>query len=135
MPVKKLVSMSTPAIRPGRASWTTHQSLPAPRRRRDSQPSIHLPLASYFPATKTAGGVSSRRAIGAKKLNLWGISYGSHLGLALMKYHPASINKAVLSGIEGLDQTIKRPALTDKMFAHVQELIERGEGTAGTGLR
>jgi pimeloyl-ACP methyl ester carboxylesterase len=65
-----------------------------------------------------------RRAIGAKKLNLWGISYGSHLGLALMKYHPASINKAVLSGIEGLDQTIKRPALTDKMFAHVQELID-----------
>lgn len=65
-----------------------------------------------------------RRAIGAKKLNLWGISYGSHLGLTLMKYHAGSVNMAVLSGIEGLDQTIKRPALTDKMFAHVQELID-----------
>ena len=65
-----------------------------------------------------------RRALGAKKLNLWGISYGSHLGLTLMKYHGASVNKAVLSGIEGLDQTIKRPAMTDKMFAHVQELID-----------
>lgn len=64
-----------------------------------------------------------RRALGAKKLNLWGISYGSHLGLAFMKYHGASVNRAVLSGIEGLDQTIKRPALTDKMFGHVQELI------------
>jgi pimeloyl-ACP methyl ester carboxylesterase len=41
-----------------------------------------------------------------------------------MKYHGSSINKAVLSGIEGLDQTIKRPALTDKLFAHVQELID-----------
>jgi pimeloyl-ACP methyl ester carboxylesterase len=40
-----------------------------------------------------------------------------------MKYHPGSINKAVLSGIEGLDHTVKRPAMTDKMFAHVQELI------------
>lgn len=65
-----------------------------------------------------------RRALGANKLNLWGISYGSHLGLATMKYHGGSINKAVLSGIEGLDQTIKRPALTDKMFAHVQEIID-----------
>jgi hypothetical protein len=41
-----------------------------------------------------------------------------------MKYHGASVNRAVLSGIEGLDQTIKRPAMTDKMFAHVQELID-----------
>ncbi len=65
-----------------------------------------------------------RRALGAKKLNLWGISYGSHLGLAFMKYHGSSVNKAVLSGIEGLDQTVKRPAMTDKMFAHVQELID-----------
>ena len=70
-----------------------------------------------------------RRALGARKLNLWGISYGSHLGLALMKYHPDAINKAVLSGIEGLDQTIKRPALTDKMFAHVQELIDADPAT------
>jgi pimeloyl-ACP methyl ester carboxylesterase len=65
-----------------------------------------------------------RRALGAKKLNLWGISYGSHLGLTFIKYHGGSVNKAVLSGIEGLDQTIKRPALTDKMFVHVQELID-----------
>lgn len=70
-----------------------------------------------------------RRALGAKKLNLWGISYGSHLGLAMMKYHAASVNRAVLSGIEGLDQTIKRPAMTDKMFAHVQELIDADPAT------
>lgn len=65
-----------------------------------------------------------RRALGARKLNLWGISYGSHLGLTFIKYHGASVNKAVLSGIEGLDQTVKRPALTDKMFVHVQQLID-----------
>lgn len=65
-----------------------------------------------------------RRALGARKLNLWGISYGSHLGLAIMKYHTDAVNKAVLSGIEGLDQTIKRPSMTDKMFGHVQELID-----------
>ncbi|MDP3736287.1 MAG: alpha/beta fold hydrolase [Hyphomonadaceae bacterium] len=65
-----------------------------------------------------------RRALGVKQIRLWGISYGSHLGLAMMKYYPKSISKAVLSGIEGLDQTVKRPALTDKLFAHVQEIID-----------
>jgi pimeloyl-ACP methyl ester carboxylesterase len=65
-----------------------------------------------------------RRALGAKKLNLWGISYGSHLGLTFMKYHGGSVNKAVLSGIEGLDQTIKRPALTDEMFKRFQKVID-----------
>lgn len=65
-----------------------------------------------------------RKALGARRLNLWGISYGSHLGLAVMKYHPDTVGRAVLSGIEGLDQTIKRPALTDKVFAHVQEIID-----------
>ena len=65
-----------------------------------------------------------RVALGARRVNLWGISYGSHLGLTVMKYHPATVGRAVLSGIEGLDQTIKRPALTDKVFAHVQEIID-----------
>ena len=66
-----------------------------------------------------------RRALGVKKINLWGISYGSHLGLAMLKYHGGSVNRAALSGIEGLDQTIKRPAMTDKMFEHVQDLINQ----------
>ncbi len=77
-----------------------------------------------------------RKALGARKLNLWGISYGSHLGLAVMKYHPATVNRAVLSGIEGLDQTIKRPALTDRVFAHVQEIIDADpEARALSGSR
>jgi pimeloyl-ACP methyl ester carboxylesterase len=65
-----------------------------------------------------------RKALGVPKIDLWGISYGSHLGLAAMKYHPDAIDRVVLSGIEGLDQTIKRPALTDRVFAHVQEIID-----------
>jgi len=65
-----------------------------------------------------------RKALGVPAINLWGISYGSHLGLTAMKYHPASIGRVVLSGIEGLDQTVKRPALTDELFGRVQGLID-----------
>lgn len=66
-----------------------------------------------------------RRALGAPRLNLWGISYGSHLALAYLKYHPARTERAALAGIEGLDQTVKLPAETDALFARVQALIDK----------
>jgi pimeloyl-ACP methyl ester carboxylesterase len=71
-----------------------------------------------------------RRAIGARTLNLWGISYGSHLGLAMLKYHETSVSRAVFASIEGLDQTVKRPALTDELLDRVQRLIDRDPAAA-----
>lgn len=65
-----------------------------------------------------------RRALGVEKVNLWGISYGSHLGLAMMKYHPQSVARAVLAGIEGLDETVKLPSENDAYFARVQAVID-----------
>lgn len=65
-----------------------------------------------------------RRGLGVEKINLWGISYGSHLGLAIMRYHPGSVHRAVLAGIEGLDETIKLPSETDAYFARVQAAID-----------
>ncbi|MCA0374299.1 MAG: alpha/beta hydrolase [Gemmatimonadetes bacterium] len=65
-----------------------------------------------------------RKALGVPQVALWGISYGSHLGLAVLKYHGASVSRAVFAGIEGLEQTVKRPALTDSLFARVQRLID-----------
>lgn len=64
-----------------------------------------------------------RRALGVEKVNLWGISYGSHLGLAMLKYHPQSVARAVLAGIEGLDETVKLPSENDAYFARVQAVI------------
>src|SRR5215813_14240552 len=52
LPLKKLVSTTTPWIRPGRPRRTTHQSYPGVLRRRVSQPSIHLPRLVYFPSIK-----------------------------------------------------------------------------------
>ena len=66
-----------------------------------------------------------RRALGAEQISLWGISYGSHLGLATLKSHGATIHRAVFAGIEGLDQTVKRPAVFDSLIGRVQTLIDR----------
>jgi pimeloyl-ACP methyl ester carboxylesterase len=65
-----------------------------------------------------------RRALGVETINLWGISYGSHLGLAVLKYHPKSVERAVLAGIEGPDETVKLPSQNDAYFARVQALID-----------
>lgn len=51
-----------------------------------------------------------RIAIGAKKLILWGISYGTHLAAATLRYHPDAIDRAILAGIEGPDDSYKLPS-------------------------
>ena len=51
-----------------------------------------------------------RRALGAEKISLWGISYGTHLALAAIRRHPRSIARAILAGTEGPDHTYKLPS-------------------------
>ncbi|MEW5918432.1 MAG: alpha/beta hydrolase [Gemmatimonadota bacterium] len=66
-----------------------------------------------------------RKALGVEKLDLWGISYGTHLALAALKRHPNSFRRAVLVSAEGLDQTVKMPSGTDAFFRRVQASIDR----------
>lgn len=61
-----------------------------------------------------------RRHLGAKKLSLWGISYGSHLGLTALRELDGRIDRAIFASIEGLDQTVKLPARTDEYFDRLQ---------------
>jgi pimeloyl-ACP methyl ester carboxylesterase len=51
-----------------------------------------------------------RLALGAKKLVLWGISFGTHLAIATVRYQPEAIERVILAGIEGPDDTYKLPS-------------------------
>jgi len=64
-----------------------------------------------------------RRHLGAEKVNLWGISYGTHLALSVLKRHPNSIGRVALASLEGQDQTIKRPAHIDLFLDRVDRLM------------
>lgn len=64
-----------------------------------------------------------REHLGADKINLWGISYGSHLSLAALKQISTHLNRVVITAIEGLDQTVKQPARTDLYFDRLQAAI------------
>lgn len=69
-----------------------------------------------------------RRALNAPKLQLWGISYGTHLALATMRRHPTSIERAVLASAEGMDQTVKLPTAVDAALGRVAA-IANGAGS------
>lgn len=64
-----------------------------------------------------------RTHLGADKITLWGISYGSHLALAALKQMEDRIHKVIIASAEGLDQTIKMPFRTDAYFSRLQDAI------------
>lgn len=64
-----------------------------------------------------------RRHLGAKKISLWGISYGTHLALAALKQMDDRLERVILASVEGLDQTVKLPAETDAYFDRLQAAV------------
>ncbi|MEA3039854.1 MAG: hypothetical protein QOE79_2367 [Sphingomonadales bacterium] len=73
-----------------------------------------------------------RKALGARKIDLWGISYGTHLAFAAMRRHPRSIGRVALASAEGMDQTVKLPAHVDAAFARIERVAP---GTVATMRR
>jgi pimeloyl-ACP methyl ester carboxylesterase len=63
-------------------------------------------------------------ALGAPKISLWGISYGTHLGLATIRRHGAHIDRAILAGIEGPDHSDKLPSNYRKHIELVNQLVK-----------
>lgn len=64
-----------------------------------------------------------RKHLGAEKIDLWGISYGSHLALSMLKRHGERVNRVALASLEGQDQTVKRPARIDAFLDQVDALL------------
>jgi len=65
---------------------------------------------------------SLRRALGADSLSLLGFSYGTHLGLSVLRRHGDRIARAVLIGTEGPDQGLKLPSTGDLQLHHLAAL-------------
>lgn len=74
-------------------------------------------LAGYTTVENVADIDDLRRALAARKVTLWGISYGSHLAFAALKHMPDRIDRVVIASGEGLDQTVKMPTHTDAFLA------------------
>ena len=64
-----------------------------------------------------------RKALKVEKVNLVGFSYGTHLGLACIRYHGKNLNRVVLIGTEGPDHTEKLPFTSDKSLRHLAKVV------------
>ena len=81
-------------------------------------------LSAYTTTESAADLEVLRRQIGADKLNLWGISYGTHLALAAARQMGDRVDRIVLASVEGTDQTLKLPARTDAFLGRVNALLQ-----------
>lgn len=57
-----------------------------------------------------------RQALDLEKIVLFGSSYGSHLGLAYLSLYSQHVDRAVLTKVEGLEQTWKYPHTVQKVL-------------------
>ncbi len=69
-----------------------------------------------------------RRALGAPRLSLWGVSYGTSLALTTLRRHPESIYRAVLAGVESPGQGLRLPSETQSLLEEVGRLARADPG-------
>lgn len=65
-----------------------------------------------------------RRGLGVEKVVLWGHSYGTHLALAIIKRHGERVARALLGGVNGLDDRWRDPSDSDAWLDRVGAAVE-----------
>jgi len=88
---------------------------------------------SAFDTRASAADVEDlRRALGLEQIQLWGESYGTHLGLAVLRDWPEHIARAVLVRVEGPDDTLKLPSTTQRHLELLSGLVAEDPAFAET---
>lgn len=90
--------------------------------------SADFDMLGYTSVQNVADLEDVRTHLGADKITLWGISYGSHMALAALKQMPEHLDKVVIASAEGLDQTIKQPRYDRALMARWQAAIDEVPG-------
>jgi len=65
------------------------------------------------------------RAVGDGRGRILGFSYGTHLGLSVLRRHPGLVESAILVGVEGPDETQKLPSVYDVHLRRLAALVRR----------
>jgi len=81
-------------------------------------------LEAYTTAESAGDLEDLRRALKVPKISLWGMSYGTHLALATVRLHGAGLDRVVLMGTEGPDDTLKLPLSADALLAELSVLAK-----------
>lgn len=66
-----------------------------------------------------------RQALGVPKISILGFSYGTHLGLSVIRRHGKNLDRVVLVGTEGPDHTSKMPSEGDRQIERIAALVAK----------
>jgi pimeloyl-ACP methyl ester carboxylesterase/predicted enzyme related to lactoylglutathione lyase len=104
-------------------SWTCNRTLRA----------AGIDLSSYNTNESADDLEDLRQALGVPKISLLGISYGTHLALAMIRRHESSLQSVVLAGVEGPDQMLRLPSTLEKQLENVSDLV-RSDSEVGAAV-
>lgn len=63
------------------------------------------------------------QALGIEEYSILGFSFGTHIGMALLKLYPKQIKNAVFVGADGLNQSFNYPLLLDQHFNKIARMV------------
>ncbi len=87
---------------------------------------------SGFTVVEAAADVNDvRKALGYDKIVIWGGSFGSHWGMAIMRYFPEAVERAILRGMEGPDHTYDHPGHLWNVYERIAEEAEKAPELKG----
>lgn len=66
-----------------------------------------------------------RQQLHIDQVNLFGFSYGTHLGQAYLRYFEDRVSNAILVGVEGPDHTYKLPLSLDQQFQKIALMAQQ----------
>lgn len=89
--------------------------------------------AAAYTSPESAADVSDlRRALGVRRLQLLGYSYGTELALTVIREHRDDVSRAVLAGVRGPDHSVKLPSVFDLKLRQIGRLVAESPAFAGT---
>ncbi len=109
-----------------------HEAFSASRSLKEQNENIHscenqyrqkgINLSSYNTNNNAADLETLRQHLGVEKISLWATSYGTHLAQAYIKMYPQHVEKVIMHGVEGLDDTLKTPMQIQNALENIAKL-------------
>ncbi|MCA9753167.1 MAG: alpha/beta fold hydrolase [Gemmatimonadetes bacterium] len=119
------VPYELPRDRPVRRDDELREFRAAIERARDQWEARGVDLADFDTVASADDVDDVRAALGIQRVVLFGASYGTHLGIAYLRRHGDRVERAVLSRVEGPDDTWKLPSVQQRVLARLTEMAAR----------
>ena len=102
----------------------------ASRRCREHWESQGYHLRGFNVIEAAADVADAARLLGYEKITIWGVSFGSHWGMSVMRFHPETVARALLGGMEGPDHTYDMPSWVLNALKNMAASAEQDPGLA-----